>query len=408
MENLETLLKEFQKYKDMNLSLNMARGKPSKEQLDLSLDMLDVLNSKSDFISKDGVDVRNYGDLTGIIEAKEFFSDVLKINKENIVVYGNSMVNVIYDFISRSMTHGVNGSTPWCKLNKLKWLCPVPGYDRHFAICEYFGIEMINIPMDQNGPDMDLIEEYIKDESVKGIFCVPIYSNPTGITYSDEVVRRFARLKPAAKDFRIYWDEAYIVHHLYGKKNDEVLNLFDELKKAKNENLAYIFISTNKMGFAGSGVVALATGQENIEFIKDQLKIQTISFDKVNQLRQARFFVDAKHLNEHMKKHAEILRPKFELINKCFNENLREFATFTEPNGGYFVSLFTKNVAKEVVERCKSCGLILTDAGAAYPYHNDPDNSHIRIAPSYISLSELETAMKILVLAVKIETLSKK
>ena len=407
MENLETLLKEFQKYKEMNLSLNMSRGKPSKEQLDLSLDMLDVLNKDSDFISKDGQDVRNYGDLTGIEEIKELFSDILKINKSNIFIYGNSTINVIFDYFSRSFTHGVNGGIPWSKLEKVKWLCPVPGYDRHFSIAEYFGIEMINIPMDKNGPDMNLIEEYVKDESVKGIFCVPIYSNPTGITYSDEVVRRFANLKPKAKDFRIYWDLAYIVHHLYNGHNDKLLNLYDELVKANNENLAYIIMSTNKIGFAGSGVTAVASGKENLEYIKKALSFQTISYDKINQLRQARYFRNLDNVNEHMKKHSEILRPKFNLVIKELSENLGEYGTFDIPNGGYFISLYTKNVAKEVVKRCKECGLTLTDAGAAYPYHNDPNNSHIRIAPSYVSLSDLELAMKILVLAVKIETLSK-
>ena len=407
MENLETLLKEFQKYKEMNLSLNMSRGKPSKEQLDLSLDMLDVLNKDSDFISKDGQDVRNYGDLTGIEEIKELFSDILKINKDNIFIYGNSTINVIFDYFSRSFTHGVNGGTPWSKLEKVKWLCPVPGYDRHFSIAEYYGVEMINIPMDKNGPDMDLIEEYIKDESVKGIFCVPIYSNPSGITYSDEVVRRFASLKPKAKDFRIYWDLAYIVHHLYNGHNDKLLNLFDELVKANNENLTYIIMSTNKIGFAGSGVTAVASGKENLEFIKKSLSFQTISYDKVNQLRQARYFKNLDNVNEHMEKHAEILRPKFNLVINELSENLGEYGTFDIPNGGYFISLYTKNVAKEVVKRCKECGLTLTDAGAAYPYHNDPNNSHIRIAPSYVSLSDLKLAMKILVLAVKIETLSK-
>ena len=407
MENLEALLKEFQKYKDMNLKLNMSRGKPSSEQLDLSLDMCETLTRDSNFIAEDGQDVRNYGDLTGIPEAKELFSDILKINKDNIFIYGNSTINVIFDYISRSFTHGVNGGTPWCKLPKVKWLCPVPGYDRHFSIAEYFGIEMINIPMDKNGPNMDLIEQYVKDDSVKGIFCVPIYSNPTGITYSDEVVRRFANLKPAAKDFRIYWDVAYLVHHLYSGHNDKLLNLFDELKKANNENLAYIIISTSKIGFAGSGVVAVASGNENLEYIKKSLSFQTISYDKINQLRHARYFKNLDNVNKHMKKHADILRPKFNLVIKELSENLGEYATFDIPNGGYFVSLYTKNVAKEVVERCKSCGLTLTDAGAAFPYHKDPNNSHLRIAPSYVSLSELELAMKILILAVKIETLSK-
>ena len=403
MRELKDLLLEYDRYQKMGLSLNMARGKPNKEQLDLSNGLFSVLKEDSNFVS-DGVDVRNYGNLTGINASKALFSSILGIDRENIIIHGNSSLNAMYDQISRSMTHGVNGSTPWMKLDKpVKWLCPVPGYDRHFAITEYFGIEMINIPMNEDGPDMDLVEQYVKDESVKGIWCVPIYSNPTGITYSDEVVKRFARLKPKAKDFRIYWDEAYLVHHLYNGHNDTLLNLFDECKKYGNEDLPYIFFSTSKIGFAGSGVSIIAASNNNIEFIKNQLKYQTISFDKINQLRQALFFIDKEHVDEHMKKHADILRPKFEIVENVLKEELTGIASWSKPNGGYFVSLYVNGIAKEVYERCKNCGVTLTDIGCAYPYHDDPYNSHIRIAPTYLSNDELELAMKVLCLSIQIE-----
>lgn len=398
--NKEELLKEYQRYQSMKLNIDMSRGKPNKHQLDLSLGLLDVINSSSSFINENGIDIRNYGELTGIDECKKLFSKMTGINKENILIYGNSSLNIMYDFISRSMTHGVNGSTPWCKLDKIKWLCSVPGYDRHFAITEFFGIEMINIPMNEDGPDMDLIEEYVKDSSVKGIWCVPIYSNPTGITYSDEVVRRFASLKPSAKDFRIYWDEAYIVHHLYNGHIDSLLNIFEEAKKLHNEDIVYVFSSTSKITFAGSGVASVATSDNNIKFIKNQLKCQTLGYDKINQLRHAYFLSD---LESHMKKIADILRKKFEVVDSVFNKELSGIVNWSKPHGGYFISLYVPGKAKEVIERCKKCGVTLTDSGCAYPYHIDKDNSHIRIAPSYLEVDELRLASEIIALSVKIE-----
>ncbi len=383
----------------MTKVINLARGKPNKDQLDLSNDILNVLNS-DDLINND-IDYRNYGLLSGIEECKSLFGDILGVSKDNVIIYGNSSLNIMYDLISKCYSHGVCGSTPWCKLPKAKWLCPVPGYDRHFAITEYFNIEMINIPMNSDGPDMDLIEEYIKDESVKGIWCVPKYSNPSGVTYSDEVVRRFARLKPKAKDFRIYWDNAYIIHDLYDESKDELLNIFTEAEKENNSDLVYIFTSTSKITFPGAGVAALAASSTNILDILNQMKYQTISHDKINQLRHVKYFKDINGVKLHMKKHADILRPKFELVESIFEKELKDLAIWTKPLGGYFISLNVKGIAKEVVELCKSRGVILTDAGATYPYHNDPTNSNIRIAPSYLDIEELKEAIEVVCNVIK-------
>ena len=403
--NIEDLLAEYKKYQDLNLSLNMSRGKPSIEQLNLSMPMMDVLNSGVDLSCEDGSDCRNYGILDGIDECKRLLGQIIEVDPKNIMIYGNSSLSIMYSCISRSFTHGVMGNTPWYKLDKVKWLCPVPGYDRHFSITEYFGIEMINIPMDNNGPDMDMIEDLVaKDESIKGIWCVPKYSNPDGTTYSNEVVKRFAKLKPKAKDFRIYWDNAYSVHHLYDDNQDYLLEILDECKKAGNEDLVYKFTSTSKISFPGSGIAAIATSDNNIKDIKKQLSIETIGFDKVNQLRHVKFFKDIEGVKSQMRKHADILRPKFELIENIFEEEIKDIASWSKPNGGYFISLNVKNCAKEVIKRCKDAGIILTEAGAAYPYHKDPTNSNIRIAPSFPSLEELDIATRILCLSVKIET----
>ena len=403
-ESLEDLLKEYKKYQDMHLNLNMARGKPCKEQLDLSMPMMDVLNSKADLNCEDGIDCRNYGVLGGIEECKKLLGDIIEVDPKNIIIFGNSSLHVMFDCISRSYSHGVLGLTPWCKLDKpVKWLCPIPGYDRHFAITEYFGIEMINVPMNQDGPDMNLIEELVKDEYVKGIWCVPKYSNPDGTTYSEEVVKRFARLKPAAKDFRIYWDNAYSVHHLYDDNQDYLLELLAECKKAGNPDLVYKFTSTSKISFPGSGIAAIAASNSNIAEIKNWMGISTIGYDKVNQLRHVRFFKDLNGVQEQMKKHADILRPKFELVEKILEEKLTGVVKWNKPKGGYFISLEVPGIANEVITRCKDCGVILTDAGCAFPYHKDPNNSVIRIAPSYPSLKELEIATRILCLCVKIE-----
>ena len=404
-ETLEELLKRYQELCDEHLNLDISRGKPNKAQLDLSNDLLDVINSDSSFIDASGNDIRNYGELNGTDECKSLFASIFDVNKDNIIIFGNSSLNDEYELIVDAFIKGIDGNVPWSKLEKIKWLCPVPGYDRHFSICEYFGIEMINIPMDENGPDMGMIEEYVKDPTVKGIWCVPIYSNPTGITYSDEVVSRFAKLKPAAKDFRIFWDLAYIVHHLYNGHNDKLLNLSEEAKKYGNEDLVYAFASFSKISFAGSSVSALATSPKNIKEITNNLKNKIICFDKINQLGHALYFKDINHINEHMKKHADIVRAKFELVINAL-EDIKDISWFTRPNGGYFISLFVKEgTASKVIKRCKECGLKLTDAGCAYPYHKDPYDSHIRIAPTYIDLNELKKAIEILLVSTKIEFL---
>ena len=404
MASLEELLKQFQQYQSKGLSINMARGQPCKEQLDLSMPMMDVLNSKADLTCEDGIDCRNYGVLGGIPECKRLLGDIIEVSPENIIIHGNSSLSIMFDCVSRSMTHGVLGSTPWMKLDKpVKWICPVPGYDRHFSITEYFGIQMINVPMGKEGPDMDMVEELVKDEYVKGIWCVPKYSNPDGTTYSEAVVKRFARLKPAAKDFRIYWDNAYSVHHLYEDDQDFLLEILDECKKAGNPDLVYKFTSTSKISFPGSGIAAVAASERNIQELKQRMSVQTIGFDKVNQLRHVRFFKNLQGVKSQMRKHADILRPKFELVERILKEDLSENASWNNPKGGYFITLRVPGCASKVIKRCRECGVILTEAGCAFPYHNDPEDSVIRIAPSCPSLEELEIAMRILCLCVKIE-----
>ena len=407
----DALMEEYKTEEAKGLNLNMARGKPGFSQLDLSMPMLDVVNSESDMKTVLGNDVRNYGDLDGIGECRRLMADMMSVEKDNVVVCGNSSLNIMYDTISRSMTHGVNGSTPWCKLDKVKFLCPVPGYDRHFRITEYFGIEMINIPLYDDGPDMDLVEKYVNnDEAVKGIWCVPKYSNPTGISYSDEVVRHFAGLKPAAEDFRIYWDNAYCIHHLYDDVHDEILNILDECEKAGNPDMVYIFASTSKISFPGSGVSAIAASPKNIEFIMGQMTIQTIGHDKINQLRHARFFKDIDGLKAHMKIHAKLLRPKFEAVLNTLEKELTglEIGSWIKPRGGYFISFDAMpGCAKNIVAKCKALGVILTGAGATFPYGKDPKDSNIRIAPTFPTPEEMELAAKIFVLCVKLASVEK-
>ena len=400
-----TLEKQFKYYQSLNLNIDMTRGRPCQEQLDLSMPMMDVLNSKADLRCEDGRDCRNYGVLGGIPECKKLLGDIIEVDPKNILIFGNSSLSIMYDRISNAVTHGVLGSTPWMKLDKpVKWLCPVPGYDRHFAITEYFGIEMINIPMKHDGPDMDLVEEFIKDPYVKGIWCIPKYNNPDGTTYSDAVVKRFAALKPVAKDFRIYWDNAYSVHHLYDDHQDFLLEILDECQKAGNPDLVYKFTSTSKISFPGSGIAAIASSSNNIKEIKAQLSIQTIGYDKVNQLRHVRFFKNLDGVKAQMRKHADILRPKFEMVERIFESELTGIAEWNKPNGGYFIALKVKGCAKEVIEKCHECGVTLTEAGCAFPYHKDPNNEIIRIAPSCPTLEELEVATKVICLAVKMLT----
>lgn len=405
------LQEKYEEEQSKGLSLNMARGKPGFSQLALSMKMLDEINSSSDMRTLLGNDTRNYGDLDGIGECRQLMADMMETKKENIVVYGNSSLNIMYDTVSRSMTHGVNGSTPWCKLDKVKFLCPVPGYDRHFKITEFFGIEMINIPLLDDGPDMDLVEQYVNtDPAVKGIWCVPKYANPTGISYSDNVVKRFAALKPAAEDFRIFWDNAYCIHHLYMDKKVHILNIIDECEKAGNPDMVYMFASTSKITFPGSGVSAIATSPKNVEFIKKQLTVQTIGHDKINQLRHTRFFKNIDGMKAHMDKHAEILRPKFEAVINEFDRELSglEIGIWTRPVGGYFISFDALDgCAKAIVAKCKEAGVVLTGAGATFPYGKDPKDSNIRIAPSFPEPEELEAAARIFVLCVKLVSIDK-
>lgn len=406
-EQLQALLTQYKEYQAKDLRLNMARGKPCVEQLDLSMGMMDVLSSDSDLLCEDGTDCRNYGVLDGIKEAKELMGDMMEVNPDNIIIYGNSSLNIMYDTISRSVTHGVMGNTPWCKLDSVKFLCPVPGYDRHFAITEYFGIEMIPVPMSEDGPDMDMIERLVaEDASIKGIWCVPKYSNPQGYSYSDLTVRRFARLEPAAKDFRIYWDNAYTIHHLYDDDQDHLIEILAECKRAGNPDLVYKFASTSKISIPGSGISALAASHNNLEDIRHQLSMQTIGHDKVNQLRHVRYFGDIHGMVEHMRRHADILRPKFELVERILEEELGGLGigSWTNPRGGYFISFDSlPGCAKAIVARCKKAGVVMTAAGATYPHGIDPNDTNIRIAPSYPPLNDLEIAARLFALCVKIE-----
>ena len=407
----ESLNKEYAEAKAKGLALDMSRGKPSAKQLDVSLGLLDTINSSSDLKALDGTDCRNYGVLDGIPEAKKLMADMMGTTPDHVIVYGNASLNIMYDQISRAYTHGILGNTPWCKLDKVKFLCPVPGYDRHFAITERFGIEMINIPMSESGPDMGMVEEYVsKDASVKGIWCVPKYSNPQGYTYSEETVKRMAALKPAAEDFRIFWDNAYVIHDLYDDNKDEIADIISECEKAANPDMVFEFASTSKVSFPGSGIAALATSANNIADIKKQLTIQTIGHDKLNQLRHVRFFKDINGLKEHMRKHAEFIRPKFEAVESVLEEELSGLGigSWTEPKGGYFISFDAMDgCAKAIVAKCKEAGVKLTGAGATFPYGKDPKDSNIRIAPSFPTPEEMKQAADLFVLCVKLVSVEK-
>ena len=407
----ESLNKEYAEAKAKGLALDMSRGKPSAKQLDVSLGLLDTINSSSDLKALDGTDCRNYGVLDGIPEAKKLMADMMGTTPEHVIIYGNASLNIMYDQISRAYTHGILGNTPWCKLDKVKFLCPVPGYDRHFAITERFGIEMINIPMSESGPDMGMVEEYVsKDASVKGIWCVPKYSNPQGYTYSEETVKRMAALKPAAEDFRIFWDNAYVIHDLYDDNKDEIADIISECEKAGNPDMVFEFASTSKVSFPGSGIAALASSANNIADIKKQLTIQTIGHDKLNQLRHVRFFKDINGLKEHMRKHAEFMRPKFEAVESVLEEELGGLGigSWTEPKGGYFISFEALDgCAKAIVAKCKEAGVKLTGAGATFPYGKDPKDSNIRIAPSFPTPEEMKQAADLFVLCVKLVSVEK-
>lgn len=399
---------EYEHLRGLHLSLDMSRGKPGFDNMDLSEKMFDLVGNDTGFKNIDGIDCRNYGGLDGLSELKELFGSVLELPSDQIIVGGNSSLNMMFDTIAQGMTHGLGG-TPWAAQGKLKFLCPVPGYDRHFAITEYFGFELIPIRMNSDGPDMDAVEREIKDPAVKGIWCVPKYSNPEGITYSDAVVRRFAALKPAAGDFHIFWDNAYAIHELYDE-GDKLLNIYDECVKSGNPDLPIIFTSTSKITFPGAGVAAEAASPNNVAMLKGRMKYQTIGPDKLNQLRHARMFHTADELYAHMKKHASILRPKFECVLNELDRQLEGLgiASWTRPLGGYFISLYvTPGCAKRVVELCANAGMILTPAGATYPYGSDPEDSNIRIAPSYPSVEEIKKASVVLCTAVRYAALER-
>lgn len=406
MQNiLEVEKKRYENFKKMNLSLDISRGKPSPEQLALSDGLLTTIKSGMDCIGS--TDYRNYGFLDGIPEAKKLFSEFMGITSDEIMILGNSSLNIMYDTLQKAMQFGVMGNLPFNKQGKIKWLCPVPGYDRHFSVTEIFGIEMINIPMTETGPDMDTVENYVNnDATVKGIWCVPKYSNPQGIVYDDETVLRFAKLKPAAPDFRIYWDNAYMVHAF--KEYVPILNLLNEAKKYGNEDIVYIFGSTSKITFAGGGIAYMASSVNNLNDLRKYMTVQTIGYDKINQLAHVKFFGSVENIYNHMKMHAELLRPKFNTVLNCLNE-IADIAKWHEPVGGYFVSCdLPEGTAKRTLRLAKEAGVIFTPAGSTYPYKNDPLDSNVRIAPSMPSVEELKVAMEVFCCCAKIAYYEKK
>ena len=390
---------KYDAYKSLRLNLDMSRGKPNSKQIDVSNAYFDIFQSIPQKLGKS--DYRNYGMLDGAPEAKKLFADLSGVTEKEIIVMGNSSLNIMYDMVQRAMQFGVNGELPLNKQEKIKWLCPVPGYDRHFAITELFGIEMINIPMNEDGPDMDEVERLVQDDKVKGIWCVPKFSNPQGIVYSDRVVERFAKLQPKAKDFRVYWDNAYMVH--YVTEDVALKNVLEEAKKYGNEDLFYIFGSTSKITFAGAGVAWICASEKNIASIKKYMTIQTIGHDKLTQYAHVLFFKDKEGVYKHMEKHATMLRPKFETVLRILEEEIDGLGQWVEPKGGYFISVdLPEFTAKRTVALAKECGVVLTGAGATYPYKKDPKDSNLRIAPSYPSVEELETAIKVFCCCAKI------
>ena len=409
-KQLEIINKEYDEAKAEGLKLDMSRGKPSSAQLDVSNGLLATIGNDGHWVSESGIDCRNYGFLEGIPEARKLMGDLMEVPAENVFVCGNASLNVMYDCVASSMLFGVMGSTPWCKLDKVKFLCPVPGYDRHFKITESLGIEMINIPMNEDGPDMDMVEKLVsEDASVKGIWCVPKYSNPQGYVYSDETVKRFAALKPAAEDFRIYWDNAYAIHYIYDD-SIKIPEILSECEKAGNPDMVYEFCSTSKISYAGSGISALASSLANLEWIKKRLTVQTISYDKINQLRHVLYFKDGEGLKAQMKKHADFLRPKFDAVLEILERELggTGAGSWIKPMGGYFISFETMpGCAKEVAQKCREAGVVLTEVGAPFPYGVDPEDSNIRIAPSYPSPEELKKAAQLFTLCVKIAATEK-
>ena len=405
-QELDSLRKIYEEYAAKGLKLDMSRGKPAPDQLDLSMDLLTI----TDYKGETGIDSRNYGNLEGMPEARRFFADILGAQPDEVIVGGNSSLNMMFDTVSCAFVSGLDGCKPWSQ-QPVKFLCPSPGYDRHFAICEYFGIEMITVPMLSTGPDMDEVERLVAaDESIKGIWCVPKYSNPQGYTYSDETVRRFAALTPAAPDFRIFWDNAYAIHHLYDDRQDQLLEILSECEKAGHPDMVFEFCSTSKVSFAGSGIAAIASSKANLDDMRKSMTIQTIGYDKINQLRHVRYFKDINGIREHMKKHAAIMRPKFEAVLKVLDEELGGLGigSWTKPNGGYFISFDAMDgCAKAIAAKCKEAGVTLTGAGATFPYKKDPKDSNIRIAPSFPTPEEMAMATDLFVLCVKMVSVDK-
>lgn len=407
---LKKVRAEFDALCAKKLSLNMARGKPGAHQLDLSTDMLTIVNDPAQ-CKIDGIDARNYGELAGLPSAKKLFAEILGVTPEQCFIGGSASLQLMYDVIAKAYTHGLRHSPkPWAREDHIKWLCPAPGYDRHFNVTKSFGMELITVPMLDDGPDMDMVEELVaSDDSIKGIWCVPKYSNPQGITYSDETVRRFAALKPAAKDFRIMWDNAYCIHDVTDTP-DELLNIMDACKEAGNEDMPILFCSTSKITFPGAGVAAMAASENNMKVFTERYNFEVISYDKLNMLRHVKYFGNYQGVLDHMKKHKEVLQPKFEIVLNALETELAPTATaqWTKPNGGYFVSVdVLPGTAKRVVQLCKEAGVVLTGAGATYPLGKDPKDSNIRIAPSFPPNSELEQAMEIFCICAKLAACEK-